>query len=130
MKFSVKDFFSKCEQILKTLWTLDSHLLKKSFMENVFRVVRNILYSKLFQPLTIKCNQNVFYGLSLQLIRDFWKFSGDIERGHWKRLLETVFWKQFFWNSRDDSVSVYSAGNYMFKLTIETLEQHVKCVQS
>ena len=71
MKFSVKDFFSKCEQILKTLWTLDSHLLKKSFMENVFRVVRNILYSKLFQPLTIKCNQNVFYGLGLQLIRDF-----------------------------------------------------------
>ena len=130
MKFSVKDFFSKCEQILKTLWTLDSHLLKKSFMENVFCVVRNILYSKLFQRLTIKCNQNVFYGLSLQLIRDFWKFSGGIERGHWKRLLKTVFWKQFFWNSRDDSVSVYSAGNYMFKLTIDTSQQHVKYVQS
>ena len=34
MKFSTKDFFSKCDQIRKKLrvW---SHLLKKSFMENL-----------------------------------------------------------------------------------------------
>ena len=33
MKFFIKDFFSKCDQILKKLrvW---SHLLKKSLMEN------------------------------------------------------------------------------------------------
>ena len=31
MKFSIKDFFSKCEQIRSFLW---SHLLKKSLMEN------------------------------------------------------------------------------------------------
>ena len=33
MKFSIKDFFSKCNQILSFLRIL-SHLLKKSLMEN------------------------------------------------------------------------------------------------
>ena len=37
MKFSIKDFFSKCDQIR---WKLRvwSHLLKKSLMENYFFV--------------------------------------------------------------------------------------------
>ena len=39
MKFSIKDFFSKCDQIRSFLW-IWSHLLKKSSMENfVFRAV-------------------------------------------------------------------------------------------
>ena len=33
MKFSIKDFFSKCDQILRKLWVW-SHLLEKSLMEN------------------------------------------------------------------------------------------------
>ena len=33
MKFSIKNFFSKFDQILKKLW-IWSHLLKKSLMEN------------------------------------------------------------------------------------------------
>ena len=33
MKFSVKDFFSKCDEIRSKLWTW-SLLLKKSLMEN------------------------------------------------------------------------------------------------
>ena len=33
MKFSIKDFFSKCDQILSKL-RIWSHILKKSFMEN------------------------------------------------------------------------------------------------
>ena len=33
MKFSIKDFFSKCEQIRRKLY-IWSHLLKKSLMEN------------------------------------------------------------------------------------------------
>ena len=33
MKFSVKDFFSKCDQI-RSFLRIWSHLLKKSFMEN------------------------------------------------------------------------------------------------
>ena len=35
MKFSIKDFFSKCDQIPRKL-PIWSHLLKKSFMENFF----------------------------------------------------------------------------------------------
>ena len=33
MKFSIKDFFSKCDQIRRKLW-IWSHLLKKSLMKN------------------------------------------------------------------------------------------------
>ena len=33
MKFSNKDFFSKCDQIRRKLW-IWSHLLKKSLLEN------------------------------------------------------------------------------------------------
>ena len=33
MKFSIKGFFSKCDQILRKL-RISSHLLKKSLMEN------------------------------------------------------------------------------------------------
>ena len=35
MKFAIKDFFSKCDQIRRKLRTW-SHLLKKSLMENFF----------------------------------------------------------------------------------------------
>ena len=39
MKFSIKDFFSKCDQIHSFL-RIWSHLLKKSLMENfIFRAV-------------------------------------------------------------------------------------------
>ena len=33
MKFSIKDFFSKCDQI-RSFLQISSHLLKKSLMEN------------------------------------------------------------------------------------------------
>ena len=33
MEFSIKDFFSKCDEIRRKLW-IWSHLLKKSLMEN------------------------------------------------------------------------------------------------
>ena len=34
MKFSMKDFFNKCDQIRRKL-RIWSHLLKKSFMQNI-----------------------------------------------------------------------------------------------
>ena len=37
MKFSIKDFFGKCDQIRKFPW-IWSHLLKKSLMENLILV--------------------------------------------------------------------------------------------
>ena len=39
IKFPIKDFFSKCDQIRRSLW-IWSHLLKKSLMENfIFCIV-------------------------------------------------------------------------------------------
>ena len=45
MKFSIKDFFSKCDQIRRKL-RIWSHLLKKSIMENfIFCAVYNLLFT-------------------------------------------------------------------------------------
>ena len=42
MKFTIKNFFSKCHQIRRFL-RIWSHLLKKSFMENfIFSAVKDI----------------------------------------------------------------------------------------
>ena len=48
MKFSIKDFFSKCDQI-RSFLRIWSHLLKKSSMENfIFCVVVVLLKSSIF----------------------------------------------------------------------------------
>ena len=45
MKFSIKDFFSKCDQIRRKLW-ICSHLLKKSLMENyIFFILHDVALS-------------------------------------------------------------------------------------
>ena len=44
MKFSVEDFFSKCDQIHLKMW-ICSHLLKKSLMENFIFCAVYIIYS-------------------------------------------------------------------------------------
>ena len=59
MKFSMQDFFSKCDQIRRKLRTW-SHLLKKSFMENFIFVECNklgLIYYKLGQLLQIDAQQ-------------------------------------------------------------------------
>ena len=50
MKFSIKDFFSKCDQISGFLrnW---SHLLKKSLMETLFFVQSKLLKSSFYKNL-------------------------------------------------------------------------------
>ena len=61
MKFSIKDFFSKCDQIRRKL-RIWSHLLKKSITENfIFRAVQ-ILLSTLWQ---INMFAHLFIGCSL-----------------------------------------------------------------
>ena len=57
MKFCIKDFFSKCDQIRRELW-IWSHLLKKSLMENFIvcamqcaeTLLRNVSYNIWSQP--------------------------------------------------------------------------------
>ena len=48
MKFPIKDFSSKCDQIRSFLWIL-SYLLKKSLMENFI-----FLYSEKFRDTLMK----------------------------------------------------------------------------
>ena len=45
MKFSTKDFFSKCDQIrqIRNFLRISSHLLKKSLMENFILCVVSVL---------------------------------------------------------------------------------------
>ena len=50
MKFSIKDFSSKCDQIRRKLW-IWSHLQKKSLMENfIFCAVDNINIKPNYNP--------------------------------------------------------------------------------
>ena len=71
MKFSIKDFFSKCDQIRSNL-RIWSHLLKKSLMENfVFCALyihlnlgKKPSYKKLYQ----KCYGDVFLEVSYNWI--------------------------------------------------------------
>ena len=53
MKFSIKDFFSKCDEIPRKMW-IWPHLLKKSLMENLFFCTVSFrnemeIYSRKFQ---------------------------------------------------------------------------------
>ena len=60
MKFSIKDFFSKCDQICSSLRIL-SHLLKKSLMENfIFSAVLFLLQAD-FPCHKYLLNSPVFY---------------------------------------------------------------------
>ena len=53
MKFSIKDFFSKCDEI-RSFLRIWSHLLKKSFMENF-----------ILCAVVIATIQKIFLGLNL-----------------------------------------------------------------
>ena len=47
IKFSIKDFFSKCDQMRRKL-RIWSHLLKKSLMENIFCAVLFLVSLRVF----------------------------------------------------------------------------------
>ena len=71
MKFSIKDFFSKCDQIHKKL-RIWSHLLKKSLMGNIFCAV-NVAYYQWFRSnIDITCT--IVQTLILLTLIDFYLF--------------------------------------------------------
>ena len=60
MKFSIKDFFSKCEQIRSFLW-IWSHLLKKSFKQNlIFCAVTLLWHHKFRKKILCKTKREKF----------------------------------------------------------------------
>ena len=58
MKFSIKDFFSKCDQI-RSFLRIWSHLLKKSLMENFILCAMSI--SSMIPLSMISCGNHFFY---------------------------------------------------------------------
>ena len=67
MKFSVKGFFSKCDQIRSFLWIL-SQILKKSYMKTLFFVQCYILVK--VKNIQIFYKQNIF--LLCKEVREAW----------------------------------------------------------
>ena len=64
MKFSIKDFFGKCDQIRSFLW-IWSHLLKKSLMDNFILCSVNITFaiykmSLIFHLLILDSDHKIF----------------------------------------------------------------------
>ena len=57
MKFSIKDFIRKCDQI-HSKFRIWSHLLKKPVMENVIFCAVNLFYSRL-----VRCSRKKFFEL-------------------------------------------------------------------
>ena len=98
IKFSIKDFFSKCDQIRSFLrfW---SYLLKKSFMENfIFCVVLLLpfLYKEYFVwilyfhdlPLTSLNFACLFFPVfSIQLLKGFWRLAWIFGKVYLKEIL-------------------------------------------
>ena len=66
LKFSIKDFFSKCDQIGRKL-RIWSHLLKKSLMENfIFCVVLHIIRSTVVLTVAGQGGRNSFRKISVK----------------------------------------------------------------
>ena len=75
MKFPIKDFFSKCDQILKKLW-IWSHLLKKSLIGNfIFCVVLVTNTMLIFERCPTKHIYYDAYNYMLYSLRDKCNFS-------------------------------------------------------
>ena len=78
MKFSIKDFFSKCDQI-RSFLRIWSHLLKKSLMENVvFCAVDGITLSSYVEGyVKLKKNSSLnFISLVSFQLSKIWIFFG------------------------------------------------------
>ena len=85
MKFSIKNFFSKCDQFRRKLW-IWSHLLRKSIMENfIFCVVEHLwAFASERHWLTNFGQYSYFVALkSIKTPSGFLKVSEGIERSQW-----------------------------------------------
>ena len=104
MKFSIKDFYSKCDQIRRNLW-IGSHLLKKSLMEN-FIFVQWLIF------IQFHCNiKKIYFSL-----RTFWcksKFKVEsIKMYLFKKILQSLFYS---WVQTKKISSTYLNQTHSFK---------------
>ena len=92
-KFSIEDFFSKCDQIRREL-RLWSDLLKKFLIENfIFCAVKTYLPSKIWfclsWPILWQCSISIPPGKKENLC--FLAFLGGIEKEHWREIILRSF---------------------------------------
>ena len=74
MKFSIKDFFSKCDQIRKFL-RIWSHWLKKSLMENfIFCVVQGTEFSVLYDKTKQRSDWQELFCDKISMFFIFYRF--------------------------------------------------------
>ena len=114
MTFSMKDSFSKCDQICSFLW-IWSHLLKKSLMGNfIFCAVINKADKIFFLSTMIRSSQD-----SLFLVSDFfWSFSLWVSLNHCQRCKEEK--KRSFRQWRTYNYEIlqgFSVGSIFLKLS-------------
>ena len=88
LKFSIKGFFSKCDQI-RTFLRIGSHLLKKSLMENFIFCAVNIEIYEFYLNLTKKAAR-------VKSVLCFSDFSAFVEQlSHITALLLLLNWNVF-----------------------------------
>ena len=83
MKFSIKNFFSKFDQIRRKLLRILSHLLKKSLTENFIFCTVDYL-----DPLALKCKFDFWVGILSFLIRKLFCFFENCKVGIESELTE------------------------------------------
>ena len=83
MKFSIKNFLSKFDQIRRKLLQILSHLLKKSLMENFIFCAVDYL-----DPLALKCKFDFWVGILSFLIRKLFCFFENCKVGTESELTE------------------------------------------
>ena len=83
MKFSIKNFFSKFDQIRRKLLRILSHFLKKSLTENFIFCTVDYL-----DPLALKCKFDFWVGILSFLIRKLFCFFENCKVGIESELTE------------------------------------------
>ena len=84
MKFSIKDFFSKCDQI-RSFMRIWSHLPKKSLMENFIFfavIITKSTVSILMKVFWIILHRNVLQNVVMYLFKYFFSHITEIPRNH------------------------------------------------
>ena len=84
MKFSIKDFFSKCDQI-RSFMRIWSHLPKKSLIENFIFfavIITKSTVSILMKVFWIILHRNVLQNVVMYLFKYFFSHITEIPRNH------------------------------------------------
>ena len=129
MKFSIKDFFSKCDQIISFL-QIWSHLLKKSLMENfIFCAVK--VFDKFIDIIqnrfTLNLDKFKSFGRKDKLLDDFYLHVLGIQK--YKELAYIIKIKLTLSYGQAAVERGFSVGKSYLECQYEQYEYRIKCVK-